>query len=110
MDRTERFYQIDQLLQSGRAVPIERFLESLSVSRATFKRDLEYMRDRLNAPIEWDRFEGGYRYAEPAGGPAFALPGLWFNASEAHALLMMQQLLQSMLGVQHHFHGNNHLL
>jgi predicted DNA-binding transcriptional regulator YafY len=93
MDRTERFYQIDQLLQSGRAVPIERFLESLSVSRATFKRDLEYMRDRLNAPIEWDRFEGGYRYAEPSGGPAFALPGLWFNASEAHALLMMQQLL-----------------
>jgi predicted DNA-binding transcriptional regulator YafY len=93
MDRTERFYQIDQMLQPGRPVPIERFLESLGVSRATFKRDLEYMRDRLNAPIEWDRFEGGYRYAEPAGGPAFALPGLWFNASEAHALLMMQQLL-----------------
>ena len=93
MDRTERFYQIDQLLQSGRAVSIDRFLETLGVSRATFKRDLEYMRDRLNAPIQWDRFEGGYRYAEPADGPAFALPGLWFNASEVHALLMMQQLL-----------------
>jgi predicted DNA-binding transcriptional regulator YafY len=93
MDRTERFYQIDQMLQPGRPVPIERFLRALGVSRATFKRDLEYMRDRLNAPIEWDRFEGGYRYAEPAGGPAFALPGMWFNASEAHALLMMQQLL-----------------
>ena len=96
MDRTERFYQIDQLLQPGRPVPIERFLETLGVSRATFKRDLEYMRDRLNAPIEWDRFEGGYRYTEPAGGPAFALPGLWFNASEAHALLMMQQLLSDL--------------
>lgn len=93
MDRTERFYQIDQLLQSGRAVSLERFLEVLAVSRATFKRDLEYMRDRLNAPIEWDRFEGGYRYTQSTGGPAFALPGLWFNASEAHALLMMQQLL-----------------
>lgn len=93
MDRTERFYQIDQLLQSGRPVGIERFLEVLAVSRATFKRDLEYMRDRLNAPIEWDRFEGGYRYAQAASGPAFALPGLWFNASEAHALLLMQQLL-----------------
>jgi len=93
MDRTERFYQIDQLLQGGRPVPIERFLEALGVSRATFKRDLEYMRDRLNAPIEWDRFEGGYRYTQPSGGPAFALPGLWFNASEVHALLMMQQLL-----------------
>ena len=96
MDRTERFYQIDQLLQPGGPVPIERFLETLGISRATFKRDLEYMRDRLNAPIEWDRFEGGYRYAEPAGGPAFALPGLWFNASEAHALLMMQQLLSDL--------------
>jgi predicted DNA-binding transcriptional regulator YafY len=93
MDRTERFYQIDQLLQSGRPVGIERFLEVLGVSRATFKRDLEYMRDRLNAPIAWDRFEGGYRYAQPGSGPAFALPGLWFNASEVHALLMMQQLL-----------------
>ena len=93
MDRTERFYQIDQLLQTGHAVPIERFLSSLGVSRATFKRDLEYMRDRLNAPIEWDRFDGGYRYTEPATGPTFALPGLWFNASEVHALLTMQQLL-----------------
>lgn len=93
MDRTERFYQIDQLLQPGRAVPIERFLEALGVSRATFKRDLEYMRDRLNAPIEWDRFDGGYRYTQPSGGPTFALPGMWFNASEVHALLMMQQLL-----------------
>jgi predicted DNA-binding transcriptional regulator YafY len=93
MDRTERFYQIDQLLQPGRAVPIERFLDALGVSRATFKRDLEYMRDRLNAPIEWDRFDGGYRYTESRGGPTFSLPGLWFNASEVHALLMMQQLL-----------------
>jgi predicted DNA-binding transcriptional regulator YafY len=93
MDRTERFYQIDQMLQSGAAVPIERFLRTLGVSRATFKRDLEYLRDRLNAPIEWDRFEGGYRYGKPTGGPSFALPGMWFNASEAHALLMMQQLL-----------------
>jgi len=30
-------------------------LETLEVSRATFKRDIEYMRDRLNYPIVWDR-------------------------------------------------------
>jgi predicted DNA-binding transcriptional regulator YafY len=93
MDRTERFYQIDQMLQAGGVVPIERFLRTLGVSRATFKRDLEYLRDRLNAPIEWDRFEGGYRYGKSGEGPSFSLPGMWFNASEAHALLMMQQLL-----------------
>ncbi len=93
MDRSERFYRIDQLLLRDSVVSLERFLAELEVSRATFKRDLEYLRDRLNAPIVWDRDAGGYRYDQPASGPAFALPGLWFNASEAHALLMMQQLL-----------------
>lgn len=51
MNRTERFYQIDQLLHEKRVVPIQRFLDGLGISRATFKRDIEYMRDRLHAPI-----------------------------------------------------------
>ena len=77
MDRTERFYRIDRLLRESRAVTIDRFLDELSVSRATFKRDLEYMRDRLNAPIEWDRDTGGYRLAEQLkGSPDYELPGL----------------------------------
>jgi predicted DNA-binding transcriptional regulator YafY len=44
VDRTERFYKIDALLQANRCVPIDRLLRELEVSRATFKRDLEYMR------------------------------------------------------------------
>jgi predicted DNA-binding transcriptional regulator YafY len=94
MDRTERFYKIDQLLQQKGVVRLEEFLRALDVSRATFKRDLEYMRDRLHAPIEWDRDKGGYRFtaASPAA-PRYQLPGLWFNASEIRALLAMQQLL-----------------
>ena len=55
MDRTERFYRIDQLLHERRIVPIEVFLGELEISRATFMRDIEYLRDRLNAPIVWDR-------------------------------------------------------
>lgn len=96
MDRTERFYRIDSLLQAHRVVSLDRFLEELEVSRATFKRDLEYMRDRLNAPIEWDRDERGYRYAQSPQQGQQSLPGLWFNASEAYALLMMQTLLSEM--------------
>lgn len=94
MDRTERFYKIDQLLRQKGTVRLEEFLRTLDVSRATFKRDLEYMRDRLHAPIEWDREKGGYRFtaAAPAA-PSYQLPGLWFNASEIRALLAMQQLL-----------------
>ena len=51
MNRTERFYKIDQMLHERRVVPIDVFLEELDVSRATFKRDIEYLRDRLHAPI-----------------------------------------------------------
>ena len=55
MNRTERFYKIDQMLDERRLVPIGVFLEELDVSRATFKRDMEYLRDRLHSPIVWDR-------------------------------------------------------
>jgi predicted DNA-binding transcriptional regulator YafY len=94
MDRTERFYRIDRLLREHRLVTLERFLGQLSISRATFKRDLEYMRDRLHAPIVWDRELGGYRLvATSEGAPEYQLPGLWFNQSEILALLTMEKML-----------------
>ncbi len=96
MDRTERFYKIDNLLQAHTVVPIERFLQELEVSPATFKRDLEYMRDRLNAPIQWSKVDGGYSYLSGTKTQQQALPGLWFNSGEAYALLMMQSLLSEM--------------
>lgn len=96
MDRTERFYKIDSLLQSKGVVPIEEFLAVLEVSRATFTRDIEYMRDRLNAPIQWSKADGGYSYADGKNASQQPLPGLWFNSEEAYALLMMQSLLSQL--------------
>jgi predicted DNA-binding transcriptional regulator YafY len=97
MDRSERFYRIDQLLHERGVVTREAFLKELEVSPATFKRDLEYMRDRYNAPVVWDADAGGYRFDKrPAGGPRYELPGLWFNESEALALLTMERLLSSL--------------
>lgn len=94
MNRTERFYKIDQMLRERRVVPIEVFLEELAVSRATFKRDIEYMRERLHAPIVWDREARGYRFETgKTTGPAYELPGLWFSAGELYALLAAQKLL-----------------
>ncbi|UCC15253.1 MAG: transcriptional regulator, partial [Gammaproteobacteria bacterium] len=88
MDRTERFYKIQQLLQKGRAVPRQKFLDVLEVSPATFKRDLEYMRDRMDAPIAWDREARGYRFdtSDPQAAN-WELPGLWFSEEELRALL-----------------------
>lgn len=97
MDRSERFYKIDQLLRERSATPLKVLMEVLEVSRATVKRDLEYLRDRMGAPIVWDRATRGYRYApETAKEASFSLPGLWFNASEIYALLTMDQLLSSL--------------
>ena len=87
MDRLERFYKIDRLLSERRLVSFADFKKALGMSPASVKRDLAYMRDRFNAPIEYDREANGYRYGEPRTGPRYELPGLWFNASEVLALL-----------------------
>lgn len=94
MDRTERFYLIERLLQQRKLVTRAQFMDALGVSLATFKRDLEYMRDRLHAPIAWNAEKQGYEFAPaPGDAPTFELPGLWFNQSELAALLTMHQLL-----------------
>lgn len=97
VNQLERFHKIEDLLRNRAVVPKEDFLSELEVSLATFKRDLQAMRDRLNAPIEYDADNGGYRFAQkPNVGPRYELPGLWFNASEVHALLTMQELLKGL--------------
>ena len=97
MDRTERFYKIDQLLNDRRTVSMELLMEQLGISKATVKRDLEYMRDRLNAPISWDRSLRGYRFDQSMPNASkYGLPGLWFNSQEIFALLTMHQLLSNL--------------
>ena len=49
MDRTERFYKIEMLIRSRGSVPFAALMDELGVSRATLKRDLEYLRERLAA-------------------------------------------------------------
>ena len=93
MDRLERFYKIDQLLKERKVVSFAVFKEKLGMSRASVKRDLEYMRSRFNAPIEYDRHLNGYRFGKQRSGPRYELPGLWFSADEAYALLSMHTLL-----------------
>ncbi|HFD80285.1 MAG TPA: WYL domain-containing protein [Gammaproteobacteria bacterium] len=86
-----------RLLKTHRVVSRQTFLERLEVSPATFKRDLEYLRDRLGAPVVWDRKRRGYRFDLPAAEAAsFEMPGLWFNSQEIHALLTMHRLLDDL--------------
>ena len=96
MERLERFYKIDQLLKDRKLVSFSALQSSLGISRATLKRDLEYMKSRFNAPIEYDRETNGYRFGKPRSGPRYELPGLWFSGREVHALLSTLQLLDNL--------------
>ena len=97
MGRTERFYKIELLLRSRGCVSFAALQAELAVSPATLKRDLQYLRDRLSAPIVYDAFGNGYRFAAASASNGAAarheLPGLWFSENEIHALLTMHQLL-----------------
>jgi proteasome accessory factor C len=93
MDRFDRIFELNRLLQSARhPVPRRRIEEALECSRATAKRIVEDMRLYLNAPIVYDRERNGYYYDQREGA-MYELPGLWFNASELYALLSVQQML-----------------
>jgi predicted DNA-binding transcriptional regulator YafY len=103
MGQTERIYQIEMLIRARGHASFAQLKEALEVSRATLWRDIEYLRSRLGAPIEYDRFMGGYRFAEGFAEGAGAartqrheLPGLWFNERELYSLLMAHQLLSGL--------------
>lgn len=74
-------------------------MEELEISRATAKRDIEYLRDRLLAPIRFDRERRGYCYDQPspdAEGSRYQLPGIWLTSEEMHALLLMRDFVEQL--------------
>lgn len=78
-------------------VPRERLLDELEISAATFKRDLDLLRDQMHAPIKWVPGEGGRDRGyilEDKGWSSgkLGLPKAWFSASEIYALLMIHEL------------------
>jgi len=61
--------------------------EGISVS--TISRDIEFMKDRLNAPIEYDALHRGYYYSEPQ----YRIPMGFSGAGELLALGMAKNIL-----------------
>ncbi len=92
-NNTERLYRIEALIRSRGHVSFSDLLADLLVSPATLKRDLEYLRSRLGAPIEYAHALHAYRFGTGYAGAKHQLPGLWFDESELYSLLMAQQLL-----------------
>lgn len=95
MAQSQRINRINALLRRRQGVTMAQLMEDLSVSRATVNRDLDLMRDQLNAPITWNSYEGVYRLeSENQTGPAYMLPGLWLSPQQAYAFLTMQNMVE----------------
>lgn len=97
MDKFDRVFQLHTVFSTHHtAVPMPQLTERLECDKSTVHRIIAMMRDRLGAPIEFDKEQGGYRYSKSTDGRAFELPGLWFNAEELQALRVLQNLLNSL--------------
>lgn len=94
----ERIAKIVRFIRKRGSASMSFLMEELEVSKASVKRDLDFLRDRLACPLEWDRTKRGWVIRDDlAQGGRFELPGVWFDASEVFALLTMLHLVE---GVQ----------
>jgi predicted DNA-binding transcriptional regulator YafY len=61
MAQFDRIYQYKSIFSRKAFVPKLELLNKLEISEATFKRDLDKMRDVYNYEIVYDRYENAYK-------------------------------------------------
>ena len=60
----KRLLELDKKIRAGEFPNRSTFSQEWEVSIKTVGRDIEYMRDQLNAPIEFDKQKNGYFYTD----------------------------------------------
>src|SRR5690348_11950803 len=86
--------RIHQAIQSGGFPNASSLASELEVSSKSIHRDLEFMRDRLQLPLEFDRQRGGYGYTEEVN----AFPTVQITEGELFALIVAEKALQQYRG------------
>src|SRR5208282_289320 len=89
-----RMLQIHQALQSGGYPNATLLASQLEVCTKSIHRDLEFMRDRLELPIQYDGKRFGFFYTEPVE----AFPTLQITEGELFALVVAERALQQYRG------------
>lgn len=86
--------KIHEAIKAGRFPNQTSLGVDLEVSSKTIQRDLEFMRDRMNLPLEFDRLRNGYFYTAEVG----SLPTVQISEGELFALLVAEKALQQYRG------------
>jgi proteasome accessory factor B len=89
-----RMMQIHEAIASGRYPNATTLARELEVVTKTIQRDIEFMRDRMDLPIEYDGRRFGYHYTQEVG----AFPTLQITEGELFALLVAEKALQQYRG------------
>jgi predicted DNA-binding transcriptional regulator YafY len=94
----ERMMKIHDELRRDTLVNCTKLMKSLEVSRKTVVRDIAFMRDRLELPIEFDAQIQAYRYTQPVN----SFPTVNVTEGELLALLVAQRALEQYRGTPFH--------
>jgi predicted DNA-binding transcriptional regulator YafY len=90
----ERMMRIHHEIASGKYPNATTLAREFEVSTKSIQRDLEFMRDRMNLPIEYDGSHFGYHYTEPVSG----FPTLQITEGELVGLLIAEKALEQYRG------------
>ena len=88
--RTHRIIQIDEDIRSGIYPGIEFLMKKHGVSRRTILRDIEFLRDRYQAPVECDRTRKGYYYTDPT----FAIKNVLLTEGDLFTVSTVMHLME----------------
>ena len=84
-----RLIEIDRMIRSGTFPSTQEMQKEFEVSRATIMRDIEFLRDRYNAPLEYDYEKRGYYYTDPT----FFVQSVMLSEAELFSVSVIQPLL-----------------
>src|SRR6266567_3400498 len=90
----ERMLRIHQAVQSGSHPNATALAVELEVSTKSIHRDIEFMRDRLELPLEYDARRNGYHYTQEVS----SFPTLQITEGELFALLVAEKALRQYRG------------
>jgi proteasome accessory factor B len=90
----ERMMRIHHAIAAGKYPNATTLADEIEVVTKTIHRDIEFMRDRLGLPIEYDGRKYGYRYTEEVS----SFPTLQITEGELVALLIAEKALQQYRG------------
>lgn len=86
----ERFLWFEQRAKGKKYPNASTLAGKFEISTKTAQRDIEFMRDRLNCPLLYDKHQKGYYYSDDA----FSLPAVYLSPAELSALLIARKLLK----------------